>query len=211
MRNSNWELKSLSTSLAGWAELRHDVILYGKHSSAQCGDGSEWVPDPLKSFVEPNVDFFKRLYDLVTSTHSGFEEKELLNGKIEDKFKRFSELLNFLIRVSEKELTGELLSRREYGQIEIIGSLLEDFTISGVFLIQSVRIVKIARFVIPDLIRNPVFTMTFWIPAFAGTTKFGRFSYSRTDGIIRIPPEPRGDGEVLIVDKSIENVLNDNN
>ncbi len=130
MRNSNWELKSLSTSLASWAELRHDVILYGKQSSAQCGDGSEWVPDPPKSYVEPNVVFYQRLSELVTSTHTGLEEKGFLSPKMASKFKEFGRLINFLLTVSEKELKGELLTRREYAQIEIFGSLLENFTIS---------------------------------------------------------------------------------
>ena len=54
-----WEKKNLNTALGSWAELRHDTILYGKQSGAECGGEEEYVhpPDP-KGYVEPNVEFY---------------------------------------------------------------------------------------------------------------------------------------------------------
>jgi len=130
MQNDAWELKSLNTSLASWAELRHDVILYGKGVGAECGNGEEWYPDPPKSYVEPNVRFYRRLGELLSFTKEGLKERDILPERAVGKFKRFSELLAFLEKVSVKELAGQPLTRQEYVQIKIFGTLLENLTIS---------------------------------------------------------------------------------
>ncbi|MBK6426510.1 MAG: DUF3160 domain-containing protein [Blastocatellia bacterium] len=41
MRTQAWTDKSLSTALGSWAELKHDTVLYGKQSGAECGGGDE--------------------------------------------------------------------------------------------------------------------------------------------------------------------------
>jgi len=130
MQNKAWELKSLNTSLASWAELRHDTILYAKQSGAECGDGEEWYPDPPKGYVEPNVIFYRRLGELLSFTHNGLQKKGLLTERMEEKFKRFIELVSFLEKVSVKELNNQPLTNQEYNQIKIFGALLENLTIS---------------------------------------------------------------------------------
>lgn len=130
MQNEAWELKSLNTSLASWVELRHDVILYGKQSGAECGDGAEWYPDPPKGYVEPNVIFYRRLGELLSFTCEGLKKRDLLTQRMDEKFKRFIELVTFLEKVSVKELTSQPLIKQEYDQIKIFGTLLENLTIS---------------------------------------------------------------------------------
>ncbi len=130
MQNEAWELKSLNTSLASWAELRHDVILYGKQSGAECGNGGEWFPDPPKGYVEPNVIFYRRLGELLSFTREGLQKRGLTTKRMNEKFKRFIELVSFLEKVSRKELTSQLLTKQEYDQIKIFGTLLENLTIS---------------------------------------------------------------------------------
>ena len=45
MQTPLWAKKNLNTSLASWAELRHDVILYGEQPVvAECGAGG--LPTP---------------------------------------------------------------------------------------------------------------------------------------------------------------------
>jgi hypothetical protein len=129
MQNEAWELKNLNTSLASWAELRHDAILYGKQSGAE-GDGAEWYPDPPKGYVEPNVLFYRRLGELLSFTRQGLESRGLLTERMEEKFKRFMELVSFLEKVSVKEVANQPLTDDEYDQIKDIGALLENLTIS---------------------------------------------------------------------------------
>ena len=129
MQNEAWELKNLNTSLASWAELRHDAILYGKQSGAE-GDGAEWYPDPPKGYVEPNVLFYRRLGELLSFTRQGLESRGLLTERMEEKSKRFMELVSFLEKVSVKELANQPLTNDEYDQIKDIGALLENLTIS---------------------------------------------------------------------------------
>jgi len=129
MQNEAWELKNLNTSLASWAELRHDTILYGKQSGAE-GDGVEWVPDPPRGYVEPNVLFYMRLKELLSRTHDSLERRSLLTQRMDEQFVRFIELVSFLQKVSVKELINDPLTNQEHEQIKEIGSLLESLTIS---------------------------------------------------------------------------------
>jgi uncharacterized protein DUF3160 len=117
MRNEAWEDRSLNTALGSWAELRHDTILYGKQSGAECGGGEE--PPFVRGYVEPNVP----LYD-------GLSRRKLLSDRLKDRFENFDELLSFLKKVSEKELRNEALTEEEYNEIRFIGGKLEYLTLS---------------------------------------------------------------------------------
>ncbi len=128
MNNDAWKLKSLNTSLASWTELRHDVVLYGKQSVAECGDGEEWIPEPPKGYVEPNVEFYKRLKELIVSTKEGLSKRELLTKRIREKFDRFYELVSFLEDVSVKELNKIPLTKEEFQKIFDMGGTLEYLT-----------------------------------------------------------------------------------
>ncbi len=130
MQNEAWDKKNLNTSLASWAELRHDTILYAKQSGVECGDGEEWSPDPPKGYVEPNIEFYKRLKGLLIFTNEGLRERNLLTEEMNEKFKNFIELVSFLEKIAKKELTNEPITFQEYKQIEIYGTLLENLTIS---------------------------------------------------------------------------------
>jgi hypothetical protein len=128
MRSTAWQDRSLNTALASWAELRHDTILYGKQSAAECGDGEE--PPFVKGYVEPNIVFYDRLFHLTRQSRDGLDRHELLSDQLKDRFEQFEDLLTFLKRVSEKELRSQKLSQEEYIQIRTIGGELERLTLS---------------------------------------------------------------------------------
>jgi hypothetical protein len=128
MRNQAWQDKSLNTSLASWAELRHDTILYGKQSGAEMGDGSE--PAPYKGYVEPNVRFWSKMLDLTRKSREGLTQRKLLPEELEGKFESFEETLTNLKQISEKELRNEKLTEEEYDSIRSIGGTLEYLTLS---------------------------------------------------------------------------------
>jgi hypothetical protein len=130
MRSDAWQDKSLNTALASWAELRHDTILYGKQSltAVECGGGGE--PPVVKGYVEPNVEFYRRLQVLTRLSKEGLARRNLLDLQLKGKFEDFEDMLAFLWRVSEKELRNEKLTREEYEQIRIIGATVERLTLS---------------------------------------------------------------------------------
>lgn len=125
-----WARKGVNTSLGSWAELRHDTILYGKQSGAECGGGEDWNPDPPKGFVEPNAEFFGRLQELLALTHDGLQRRDLLTPRLKEKLERFTDLAAFLKRMADKELAGVVLTPEENGRIQIFGTDLENLTLS---------------------------------------------------------------------------------
>ncbi|MBK6589233.1 MAG: DUF3160 domain-containing protein [Acidobacteria bacterium] len=128
MKTEAWQDKSLNSSLASWAQLRHDTILYGKQSGAEMGDGSE--PAPYKGYVEPNVRFWSQMLELTKKSREGLTSRKLMPEELEGKFESFEETLINLKTISEKELRNEKLTEDEYDSIRAIGGTLEYLTLS---------------------------------------------------------------------------------
>ena len=130
MRTDQWAKKNLNTALASWAELKHDAILYAKQPvGAECGAGGP--PDPVvKGYVEPNVNFWKRAVALNIALAEFMEKYQLQTPKLLSTGERISDLAEFLLRVSRKELYAwPKLTDEEYNQIEIIGSTVENISL----------------------------------------------------------------------------------
>ncbi|MCX5797646.1 MAG: DUF3160 domain-containing protein [Elusimicrobia bacterium] len=134
MRSEAYPAKSLQTVLGSWTELRHDTILYAKQSGAfECGGGDEdlrltWIPDPPKGYVEPNLEFYGRLKDLLKQNKQGLEKYGLPDGDMKSIFDRLTDTISFLEAVSTKELAGLPLTLGEYEQIRRFGGLLQSLT-----------------------------------------------------------------------------------
>ena len=130
MQNPNWSKKDLNAALASWAELKHDAILYAKQPmGAECG-GGENVPEPVvKGYVEPNVKFWKKASELLENTAKLLKDQNMMTEKIEGVTERLREEVEFLFRVSEKELAGKILTDEEYDQISYIGATFENISL----------------------------------------------------------------------------------
>ena len=130
MQNPEWGKKDLNAALASWAELKHDAILYAKQPmGAECG-GGESVPEPVvKGYVEPNVKFWKKAAELLENTAKLLKDQNMMTDKIEGVTERLREEVEFLLRVSEKELADKILSDEEYDQIAYIGATFENISL----------------------------------------------------------------------------------
>ncbi|QRN86203.1 DUF3160 domain-containing protein [Clostridia bacterium] len=128
MTNQAWSDKSLSTALASWSELKHDTVLYGKQSGAECGGGEE--PPTVKGYIEPSMEVYNRLLWLTKYSRANLSKRDLMIPELESKMERFEELLTFLLECSEKELNNEELSSEDYDQLLTYGGLLEYLTSS---------------------------------------------------------------------------------
>ena len=130
MTNGAWTDKSLNTALASWSELRHDTILYGKSSGAECGDGFEQII--IKGYVEPNVEVYEKLRWLTEYSRVNLVKNELITERLKGRMMDFEEMLTVLKNISVKELANEKLTEEEYYQIRMFGGTLERLTIATV-------------------------------------------------------------------------------
>lgn len=130
MRTDEWDRKSLNTALASWAELKHDAILYAKQPfGAECGGGGP--PDPVvNGYVEPNVNFWKKAVALLDQTKEVLTKYGLITDRIEEIHSQVKEQAEFLLRISEKELRGEMPNDVECDQLEYIGATFENISIA---------------------------------------------------------------------------------
>ena len=130
MLTPQWEKKNLNTALASWAELKHDAILYAKQPmGAECGSGGP--PDPIvKGYVEPNIPFWKKAVELVSQIERVFKQYKLNTPKMDATTASVKETAEFLLQVSQKELSpNPILTDEEYNAIEIIGSTIENISL----------------------------------------------------------------------------------
>ncbi|MBT1697030.1 DUF3160 domain-containing protein [Fulvivirgaceae bacterium PWU4] len=134
MQLPSWKKKNLNTALASWAELKHDAILYTEQPmAAECGGGEECSPPPepyVLGYVEPNTNYWKSAMELLTLTSQLLEKHGLLDNRINGRQSQLRDLCAFLLSISEKELRGEKLLEQEYRTIEIIGTTVENITLS---------------------------------------------------------------------------------
>lgn len=118
-----WEDKSISSSLAFWAELRHDTILYGAQSVAEQGDGEE--PPFVKGYIEPDVPLYRRLLALLDQSKQSLAKLGFLSPEEAEQFKTFRDTVAFFLSVSIRELSGVKLSKDEHWRIRKIEGDLE--------------------------------------------------------------------------------------
>jgi hypothetical protein len=130
MQTAMWDRKNLNTSLASWADLKHDAILYGEQpSGAECGGAGPPSPYTV-GYVEPNVNFWKSMIELLDLTERVLNKNDLLTKDISSKSKQLKENAQFLLSASEKELRKQKLSEQEYNTIEALGASTEYLTLS---------------------------------------------------------------------------------
>lgn len=125
MKTPQWDKKNLNASLASWAELKHDAILYAKQPMvAECGDGSLPAPQVV-GYVEPNLSFWEKAVALVADTRNVLKRYQLMDENIANILDAVGEQAQFLLNVSKKELAGQKITEEEYDQIRYIGATFE--------------------------------------------------------------------------------------
>lgn len=129
MQTQAWLRKDIQTALSSWTELKHDTILYSKQVMAEMGGGpSDQVPH---GYVEPNPEAYARLLALANMTRDGLEKRGLLDDVTRGNLDNLIDELNFLLDVSQKELSGQTLTDDEYWRIQYFGGWLEALTVAA--------------------------------------------------------------------------------
>ena len=122
MKTNAWGKKTLNASLASWAELKHDAILYAKQPfGAECG-GGDALPDPItKGYVEPNIAFWEKAVQLVDAMDQVMDRYNLHATNTKELTEAVRGNAKFLLNISKKELAGQTLTDKEYQTIRHIG------------------------------------------------------------------------------------------
>ncbi len=129
MKTPQWDKKNLNATLASWAELKHDAILYAKQPfAAECGDGS--LPAPtIVGYVEPNVAFWEKAVSLIDETHNVLRRYGLLTEEVEQIGNDTKDEATFFLDISKKELAGKKITDEEYDHIRYIGATFENLSL----------------------------------------------------------------------------------
>ncbi len=125
MQNVAWQKKDLNSALGSWTELRHDTILYAKQDISGGGPPNDYFV--LLSYVEPNPELYGRLASLSLYTLNGLRNLNILNNKYEKKLENLIELLLNLKKISEKELTNQILDDNEWNLLANFGNIIKEF------------------------------------------------------------------------------------
>ncbi len=121
MTTEAYAAKRVNTALGSFAELKHDNVLYAKQMFAEAG-GADEDGMPLH-YVEPNIMLYQTLRDMITMAQqnvSAYQDKAI-TSPLED----MAEFLDLFIKVSQKELSGELVSQKELRKIAWFGGLVD--------------------------------------------------------------------------------------
>jgi len=124
MQNTAWMDKEIQTTLASWAELRHDTILYAKQSYTAIPKGLPAPPEFTYGYVEPYPEVYGRIKEMMHDIKSNLNTLEIAPEEVLEKISAFEDLLAKLKIISEKELAQRPLTEEEYRLIWKIGTTL---------------------------------------------------------------------------------------
>jgi len=125
MQNTAWMDKELQTTLASWAELRHDTILYAKQSYTGMAKGAApLMPKLTYGYVEPYPEVYGRIEEMIYDLRDNLDTLEIAPEGVLEKLNAFEGLLANLKMISEKELAQKPLTEEEYRLIWNIGVTL---------------------------------------------------------------------------------------
>ena len=128
MKRDVWDVKTLQTQLASWAQLRHDTILYAKQSYT----ASVGCLYP-RGFVEPYPAFYAKLQTFATTAAKrlGALGPSFGSAQVDSYvkyFEGFATTMGKLEGMADKELAGKKLSASED---EFLGNTIEQHMTGG--------------------------------------------------------------------------------
>jgi hypothetical protein len=126
MQTSSWQRRSLITSLAGWTEVKNELILYQKQPlMAESGEGGGPPPPVVPGYVEPNIAFWRGCLNLLDYTHEVLAQEVLSTTNRRQQLAELYIVAEDLLLISEKELQGKSISDDELLIIENLGGRIE--------------------------------------------------------------------------------------
>ena len=129
-RTPAWQKRNLSTALGGWAELKHDLLLYSERPmAAEMGDGGGGPPEPtVLAYVEPNVPFWDAALALLAFQDEALNRLNVNTDHLEGINKELREKITSLRTIAQQELRGEQVSESDMLEMAQIGGWAEQVT-----------------------------------------------------------------------------------
>ncbi len=129
MQTDAWKNKELQTTLASWAELRHDTILYAKQSYTPQATAMPPQPQPVEGYIEPVPEFYSRMLALTKMTRKGLAELDALSVEEKERLESLEGILERAVNISRDELEGKGLSEDDYAFIRNFGQALDSIVV----------------------------------------------------------------------------------
>lgn len=129
MKTPQWAKRNLSTSLAAWTELKHDMLLYAEQPyAAQAGEGGGPPPPMHISYVEPNIAFWEKSIELLKFQEQKLASMNLLTDDVAGISTELQQIATQLLAISRKELAKENITAEEFRSLSYIGGQVEYLT-----------------------------------------------------------------------------------
>lgn len=139
--NAAMQAKNLNTFLGSYTELKHDTVLYAKQSYSEMGGGGDCeIPAVPYGYVEPNLIFWQRLQNLITTNQQWLSKSGLMEEK-DNLLWRFDELLktvDFYQKVATSQEKGTKLTDDDYENLRTSFAQL-DFLAAPIFNVASLE------------------------------------------------------------------------
>ncbi|MEN7549558.1 DUF3160 domain-containing protein [Rapidithrix thailandica] len=127
MKTDAYNRKELSTTLASWTHIKHDLILYQeKPHAAEAGQGGGPEPPEHYSYVEPNLEFWDTALELV----EWLETLAKYETSFESELSQIKELGENLRTVAYKQIEGKTITKEEYDELHYVGGTVEYILLS---------------------------------------------------------------------------------
>ncbi|RSK34684.1 DUF3160 domain-containing protein [Hymenobacter metallilatus] len=130
-RTPAWQKRNLSTALGGWAELKHDLLLYTEQpAGAEAGGGGEGPPPPQHvGYVEPNLPFWEAALALLIHQDRSLTRLRANTEHLASLNQELRKLITQLRDITRKEINHQRLTHEEMNLISWIGGEVESLTI----------------------------------------------------------------------------------
>lgn len=135
-RTPAWQRRNLSTALGGWAELKHDLLLYTEQPMGAEGGGPDGGPPQPRhlGYVEPNLPFWERALALLAFQNQALHRLHANTPHLDDLNASLRELITRLQKLAQKEVAHQPLSNAEMENLVHIGAEVEALTLNTLHL-----------------------------------------------------------------------------
>ncbi|WP_223650966.1 DUF3160 domain-containing protein [Hymenobacter psoromatis] len=130
-RTPAWQRRNLSTALGGWAELKHDLLLYSEQPmGAEMGGPGGGPPTPNQlGYVEPNLPFWQHALALLDFQNQALRRLHANTPHLDSLNRGIYRLVSNLEQLARKEVAHQPLTTDEMNGLAHVGGEVEMLTL----------------------------------------------------------------------------------
>ena len=130
-RTPAWQRRNLSTALGGWAELKHDLLLYSEQpTAAEMGGPGGGPPAPNSvGYVEPNLPFWQHARALLDFQNQALSRLHVNTPHLDSLNRDIYRLVSRLEGLARKEVAHQPLTTDELNSLASVGGEVEGLTL----------------------------------------------------------------------------------